>query len=115
MATPRRKCRLADIDFRDEDLRKYKKVIIDTINKTVPNKNPRVFADYFSTDILTQSESVMLGRALSKIPELKQVGKTVMTFRLFDGKNYDSESSPIPSRRKKAKTQENKPKGGRMK
>ena len=47
MATPRRKCRLADIDFRDEDLRKYKKVIIDTINKTVPNKNPRVFADYY--------------------------------------------------------------------
>lgn len=110
MATPRRKCRLADIDFRDEDLRKYKKLIINTINKTIPDKNPRVFADYFSTDTLTQSESVMLGRALAKIPELKQFGKTVTTFRLFDGKNYDSESTPIPSRKKK----ENKPKGGRM-
>ena len=32
-----------------------------------------------------------------------------MTFRLFDGKNYDSESFPIPSRRKKTKTQESKP------
>ena len=40
MATPRRKCRLADIDFRDEDLRKYKKVIIETIEQVVPGKNP---------------------------------------------------------------------------
>ena len=109
MATPRRKCRLADIDFRDEDLRKYKNVIIATINKTVPNKNPRVFADYFSTDILTQWEAIQVSRALSKIPELNRFGKTVTTFRLFDGKNYSSESAPIPSRKKK-----NKPKGGRM-
>jgi len=32
MATPRRKCRLADIDFRDEDLRKYKREIINSFH-----------------------------------------------------------------------------------
>ena len=111
MATPRRKCKLADIDFRDEDLRKYRKEIISTINKTVPNKNPRVFADYFSTDILTQWEAIQLGKALAKIPELNKFGKTVTTFRLFDGKNYDSERSRTPSKKNKY----NKPKGGRMK
>ena len=42
---PRRKCKLADIDNRDVDLRKYRKKIVDTINATVPGKNPRVFAD----------------------------------------------------------------------
>lgn len=110
MATPRRKCKLADIDFRDEDLRKYKKLIIDTINKTVPGKNPQVFANYFSTDILTQWEAVQVGRSLAKIPELNRFGKTVTTFRLFDGKNYESESSRTP-----LKKNENKPKGGRMK
>ena len=92
----RRKCKLADKDFRDKDLRKFKKKIVDTINATVPGKNPKVFEDYYSTDILTHSESVAIGRALSKIEELKAFGKTVTIFRLFDGKNYESESSDKP-------------------
>ena len=73
-----------------------------TVNKTVPNKNPKVFKEYFSTDPLTQSESVLLGRALAKIDELKAYGKTVTTFRLFDGKMYSSEDAtkPIKKRRK---------------
>ena len=29
--TPRRKCKLSDIDFRDIDLRAYKKKIVDTM------------------------------------------------------------------------------------
>ena len=105
---PRRKCKLADADFRDTDLRKYRKKIVDTINATVPGKNPRVFEDYYSTDVLTHSEAVAVGRALAKIDELKAFGKTVTIFRLFDGKNYESESSDKPI------TNINKHKGGRM-
>ncbi len=77
---PRRKCKLADIDNRDVDLRKYRKRIVDTINATVPGKNPIVFAKYYSTDVLTHSESVAIGRALAKIDELKAFGKTVTIF-----------------------------------
>ena len=100
--TPRRKCKLSDVDFRDIDLRDYSKAIKDTINKTVPGKNPRVFKEYFSTDELTHTEAVAIGRALAKIDELKAYGKTVTIFRLFDGKMYSSESSdkPIKKRRK---------------
>ena len=105
---PRRKCKLADSEYRDTDLRKYRKLIVSTINATVPGKNPRVFEDYYSTDILTHSEAVAVGRALAKIEELKVFGKTVTIFRLFDGKNYKSESSDIPI------TKINIPKGGRM-
>lgn len=90
---PRRKCKLADIDYRDIDLRDYSKKIKETINKTVPGKNPRVFKDYFSTDELTHTEAVAIGRALAKIEDLKQYGKYVTIFRLFDGKTYESESS----------------------
>ena len=43
---PRRKCKLADIDNRDIDLRQYRKKIVNTINSDVPGKNPRVFKDY---------------------------------------------------------------------
>ena len=111
MAQPRRKCRLADSQYRDIDLRKFKKDIIDTINNTVPGKNPMVYKDYYSTDPLTQSEAVLLGRALSKIEELKAYGKTVTIFRLFDGRTYESEYSNIPLGTNKIKT---KPTGGRL-
>ena len=77
---PRCKCKLADIDNRDVDLRKYRKRIVDTINATVPGKNPRVFAKYYSTDVLPHSVSVAIGRALAKIDELKAFGKTVTIF-----------------------------------
>ena len=97
----RRKCRLADSEHKDVDLRKYAKIIEDTVNKTVPGKNPNVFENYFSTDELTQSEAVAIGRALAKIDELKQYGKTVTTFRLFDGKTYESEASNTPIVKKK--------------
>ena len=102
MDNPRRKCKLADSTHKDVDLRRYEKLIIDTVNKTIPNKNPKVFEEYFSTDPLTQREAVLLGRALAKIDELKSYGKTVTIFRLFDGKMYSSESSdkPIKKRRK---------------
>ena len=99
MPKPRRKCKLADSKFNKIDLRKYEQIIIDTINSTVPNKNPKVFKDYYSTDLLNQSEAVLIGRALAKVDELKVYGKTVTIFRLFDGKTYESESSNVPVKR----------------
>jgi len=56
MATKRRKFKLANADFRDTNLKKYEQIIIDTINLTVPGKDPKVFEDYFSTDILIPLE-----------------------------------------------------------
>lgn len=82
----RRKCRFADADHRDVDLRQYAELIKETINGTVPGKNPKVYHDHFSTDPLSHSESVLVGRALSKLPELKGYGKSVTIFRLFDGR-----------------------------
>ena len=108
MPNQRRKCRLADSDHRDVDLRDYEELIIRTVNDTVADKNPKVFKEYFSTDPLTQSEAVLLGRALAKLTELKCYGKSVTIFRLFDGKTYDSEESKIPI------TKSQPIKGGRM-
>ena len=96
MKVPRRKCRLAASKYKDVDLRQYNKLIIDTINATVPGKNPVVFKDHFSPDVLTQSEAVSLGRAMAKLNELKGYGKTVTIFRLFDGRTYQNEESNIP-------------------
>ena len=101
MAQKRRKCKLVNSDYSDIDLRQYSQIIINTIENTVPNKNPKVFKDYFSTDPITQGESVALGRELSKIPELNGFGKTITTFRLFDGRTYDSEDATIPSHAQK--------------
>ena len=105
MANQRRKCRLADVESRNVDLREFAPIIIATINTTVAGKNPKVYEDYFSTDPLTQTEAVLVGRALSKLPQLKGYGKSITIFRLFDGKMYESED---------AKTPINKRKGGRM-
>ena len=96
MANQRRKCRLADAESRNVDLRKYEQIIINTVNMTVAGKNPKVYQDYFSTDPLTQAEAVQVGRALSKLPELKGYGKSITIFRLFDGKTYESEESKTP-------------------
>lgn len=107
MPTARRKCKLAVSDYKDVDLRQFEDIIIQTVNATVKGKHPRVSKHYFSTDLLTQSEAVSLGRALAKIEKLKVYGKTITTFRLFDGKTYESEEAVIPIKRNQAK------KGGR--
>ena len=108
MGNPRRKCTLTGKSNDDIDLRQFEDIIIRTVNATVANKNPKVFKDYFSTDLLTHCEAVSLGRALSKIEELKVYGKSVTIFRLFDGKTYDSEDSILPTKKS------NTTKGGRM-
>ena len=105
MSQPRRKCRLSDAQHRDVDLRQFAQLIVDTVNQTVSGKHPRVYRDHFSTDPLTQSEAVALGRALSKLSELKCYGKTVTVFRLFNGKT-DSDDEVI---------HKSKSKGGRVK
>ena len=101
MSIQRRKCKLSETKHEDIDLRQFEELIIGTVNSTVSGKNPKVFKDYFSTDVLSQSEAVLLGRALAKLDELKVYGKTVTIFRLFDGKVYDSESSSKPVKKNK--------------
>lgn len=115
MAQPRRKCRLVNSSLKNKvDLRQYEQIIIDTVNSTIPDKNPKVFKDYFSTDPLTQSESVALGRALAKIPALNRLGKTITTFRLFDGRTYYSEEAPTRKSRETKSSEKKAVKGGRM-
>ena len=105
MQSDRRSCRLADRTHKNVDLTQYAELIIETINKAVPGKNPEVFIDHFSTDLLTHSEAVKLGQALVKVPELKQYGRVVTQYRLFEGKIESVEASDsIDSTR---------PKGGR--
>ena len=111
MSQLRRKCRLSNAKFANIDLRNFEEEIIKTINDTVPNKNPKVFESYFSTDELNQSEAVAIGRALSKVEALTKFGKKIETFRLFEGKLYESEAAEIAKRRVKNK----EVKGGRLK
>ena len=109
MAQPRRKCKLANTSVKDKtNLRKYEQLIIETINSTMEGKNPKVFETYFSTDPLTQSEAVQLGRALAKLEELNGYGKVVITFRLFEGKLYESEDSEYSINEKRGKRSEQK-------
>ena len=115
MAQPRRKCKLVNSEIRDKiDLRKYADIIKATIETTVPGRNPEVYASYFSTDPLSQSEAVAVGRALAKVDVLNGFGKTVTTFRLFDGRTCESETSDTPVSRKPASNKK-EPKGGRVK
>ena len=104
----RRKYKLADKNHRKSvDLRLHSQTIIDTINATVPGKNPVVYEDHFSTDPLTQREAISIGMALAKIPALNKYGKTVTTFRLFDGKTDANEYAKEPITK-------SSPKGGRL-
>ena len=86
MGAKRRICKLADKNYSNIDLRRFEKEILDTINETVPGKNPKVTQTNFSTDELTQSEAIKLGRALAKLEDLVCYGKQVTIFRLFEGR-----------------------------
>ena len=77
---------MADRQYKDIDLRQYQQIIIDTINKIAPGKNPVVDENSFSTDELTQSQAVKIGQALSRLDELKQYGIHVTQYRLFEGR-----------------------------
>ena len=94
-----RKYRLSDTS-QDVDLLQYQDEIINTINDTVPDKHPKVYTDHFTTDELTHSEAVKIGRALSKSNNLNQYGMTITTFRLFSGKTVE--------------VKYDRPKGGKM-
>ena len=88
----KRICKLADKNLRKTiDLRNYEDIIIDTINEVVPNKNPIVQSDHFSTDVLTHSEAIRLGFALAEKPEIAKLGILVSIFRLFNGHIVEDE------------------------
>jgi len=95
-----RKYRLSDTS-QNVDLRQFRDEIMDTINEAVPGKHPKVYADHFTTDQLTHSEAVRIGRALSRCDDLTAYGKTVTTFRLFSGTMVET-------------TEPKRMKGGRM-
>ena len=88
-----RKYKLSDRS-QNVDLRQYQDEIVDTINEAVPDKHPKVYKDHFTTDQLTHSEAVRIGRALSKSDNLAAFGKTVTTFRLFSGTTGEVEDRP---------------------
>jgi len=88
-----RKYKLSD-SSQNVDLCQYQDEIVDTINEAVPGKHPKVYADHFTTDQLTHSEAVRIGRALSKSDNLAAFGKTVTTFRLFSGTTVEVEDRP---------------------
>ncbi len=100
-----RKYRLSDTS-QVVDLCQYEDEIIQTINDTVPDKHPKVYPDHFTTDQLSQSEAVKIGRALSKRYNLQKYGKFITTFRLFSGRTVEVEE---PEVEEPVKT-----KGGRM-
>lgn len=109
---PRKKFKLADSTHSDVDLTQYANEIVDVINRVAPGKHPIVTKSYYSTDLLTHSEAVMIGRELSKIKGLNSYGKEVTIYRLFEGKTYESEESATPIKNLK-EVKENR-KGGRM-
>ena len=88
-----RKYKLSDRS-QNVDLRQYQDEIVDTINEAVPDKHPKVYKDHYTTDQLTHSEAVRIGRALSKSDNLSAFGKTVTTFRLFSGTTVEVEDRP---------------------
>ena len=101
MTQMRRKFRLMNSDYKGVDLKNYSKEIIDAVNSVAPDKNPQVYENYFSTDPLAQREAVALGRALAKIKGLSDFGMEIKTYRLFSGRNYESEESKEPLNKNK--------------
>ena len=85
----RRMFRLSDASHKDIDLREYEDEILEIADHIIPGKNPKVYQNYLMTDELTQRERVRLGRGFSKSPRLKQYGKGVTSFRLFEGKRVE--------------------------
>ena len=81
--------RLSDATHKDIVLREYEDEILEISDRIIPEKNPKVYQNYFMTDELTQGERVRLEREISKSPRLKQYGKKVMSFRLFEGKSVE--------------------------
>lgn len=97
MTTLRKKFRLVAAEHQKQSLLPYEQEILDAINRAVPGKNPKVFEHYYSIDHpLSQSETIRIGRELSKIADLVPLGKKIETFRLFEGKLYESEDSDKP-------------------
>lgn len=91
----RRMFKLSDISHKNVDLRNYESEILEIANRVIPGKNLKVYQTHFMTDELTQGERVRLGRELSKSSRLKQYGKEVISFRLFEGKSVEEKEEEI--------------------
>ena len=91
----RRMFRLSDASHKDIDFREYEDEILEIAYRIIPEKNPKVYQTHFMTDELTQGERVRLGRELSKSSRLKQYGKEVISFRLFEGKSVEEKEEEI--------------------
>ena len=110
MATKRRICRLTDRAYREQtDLTEYANIILDTINQVVPGKHPQVSKDSFSTDPLTHSEAVRLGRELIRNDKLRKLAKIVTQYRLFEGEVIEEDTV----RKMETEIVQQKRKGGR--
>lgn len=89
---PYKKYSLADTT-QSADLRQFEEQIVKAIEAVAPGKHPKVFQDCFITDNLSHSESVRIGRELSRYKELARYGKTIETFRLFKGQTIEVEEA----------------------
>lgn len=74
------------------DLRQFESQIVGTVEAVAPGKHPKVYQDHFTTDYLSHSEAVRIGRELSRCKELARYGKMLETFRLFKGRTVESEA-----------------------
>lgn len=105
----RRICRLTNKNLRNNvDLRNYSQLIIETINRIAPNKNPIVEQHSFSTDPLNHSESIRIGLALAEIPEIAKLGIWMHIFRLFDGRIVEDKKEKNDDNRGNKKVSNNK-------
>ena len=103
MKINRRICRLADSDYKDIDLRDYEAEILAAIEKIAPGTRPVVEKDSFTTDDLTQSQAVRLGRELYQIDGLKKYGKIVTQARLFTGRRVEVDEDKPKQKSKQLK------------
>lgn len=103
MKINRRICRLAGSNHKDVDLRDYEAEILEAIERIAPGFHPTVEKDSFSTDELTQSQAVRLGRELFQIDGLKKYGKLVSQARLFTGRRIEVDEDKLKQKSKQIK------------
>ena len=103
MKINRRICRLADSNYKDIDLRDYEAEILAAIEKIAPGTHPVVEKGSFTTDELTQSQAVRLGRELYQIDGLKKYGKIVTQARLFTGRRVEVDEDKPKQKSKQLK------------
>lgn len=85
----RRMFRLSDASHKDIVLREYEDEILEIADRIIPGKNPKVYQNYFMNRWTDTGGRVPFGEGIIKSPRLKQYGKEVTSFRLFEGKSLE--------------------------